>query len=315
MGESGAFPIATRALSRWVLPEERGFAQGITHAGSRLGAACTPPLVMLLIAAYGWRSAFLCFGLLGIGWAAAWYFYYRDSPDDHHGTNRAERELITSALGRINQERSNKAIPWRAILTSRTLWYTSVMYFCYAYCISVYLDWFPTYLKDHRQFSLRQTGFYAAMPLAAGTLGDLMGGWLSDLLLRRGFRLKFARQSIAVIGFVIAGLAMLPASITRDPITCVWLSCVAVFALELTVGISWALPLDIAGEFAGSTSSVMNMFGNIGGAISPTVLAYLVKGFGWEAPFLVTSSLCGMAALLYLKIDASQSILSKAKTG
>ena len=66
MGEAGAFPIATRSLSRWMLPSERGFSQGITHAGSRLGAALTPALVAYLIAGYGWRTPFVCFGMLGL---------------------------------------------------------------------------------------------------------------------------------------------------------------------------------------------------------------------------------------------------------
>src|SRR6202165_4270531 len=79
LGEAGAFPIATRSLSRWMLPAERGFAQGITHAGSRLGAALTPPIVVAIIAAYGWRAPFLVFGTLGVVWSAAWFFYYRDT--------------------------------------------------------------------------------------------------------------------------------------------------------------------------------------------------------------------------------------------
>src|SRR5439155_12260375 len=66
VGEAGAFPIATRSLSRWILPAERGFAQGITHAGSRLGAALTPSLVVLLIVRYGWRTAFVSFGTRGL---------------------------------------------------------------------------------------------------------------------------------------------------------------------------------------------------------------------------------------------------------
>ncbi len=86
------------------------------------------------------------------------------------------------------------------------------------------------------------------------------------------------------------------------------LSCIAFFGLEVTVGVSWAIPLDIGGDYAGSVSSVMNMCGNIGGAISPTALAYLVKGYGWNVPFLVTSALCIVAALLYSKIDASKRI-------
>ena len=56
LGEAGAFPIATRSLARWMRPTERGFAQGITHAGSRLGAALTPPIVVLIIASFGWRA-------------------------------------------------------------------------------------------------------------------------------------------------------------------------------------------------------------------------------------------------------------------
>jgi len=61
VGEAGAFPIATRSLSRWILPSERGFAQGITHAGSRVGAALTPGIVGLLMTSYGWRMPFFAF--------------------------------------------------------------------------------------------------------------------------------------------------------------------------------------------------------------------------------------------------------------
>mgnify|MGYP001792679947 CR=1 FL=1 len=80
VGEAGAFPIATRSLSRWMLPSERGYAQGLTHAGSRLGAALTPPVVVALIAYYGWRSPFLIFGTFCIVLAGVWFLYCRDIP-------------------------------------------------------------------------------------------------------------------------------------------------------------------------------------------------------------------------------------------
>src|SRR5450631_1422824 len=69
MGEAGAFPIATRSLSRWMRPTERGFAQGVTHAGSRLGAALTPALVVLMMLRFGWRAPFFFFGLIGLVWS------------------------------------------------------------------------------------------------------------------------------------------------------------------------------------------------------------------------------------------------------
>ncbi len=81
--------------------------------------------------------------------------------------------------------RTTKSVPWRSILACRTLWLLSAMYFCYGYCLAVYLDWFPSYLKEHRGFNLKEMGMYAALPLFAGTFGDLAGGWLSDIWLKR----------------------------------------------------------------------------------------------------------------------------------
>jgi sugar phosphate permease len=309
MGEAGAFPIATRSLSRWMLPAERGFAQGVTHAGSRLGAAITPMLVVYLITAYGWRATFVIFGLLGLVWAVVWFFYYRDTPSEHRSVNSAELDLIHKSLGGA-RSRTSSSVPWRKILSSSTLWTLSLMYFCYAYCISVYLDWFPKYLNDHRGMNLKQMGFYASLPLLAGTVGDLVGGWFSDLWASRTGNLKRARQAVAISGFVLAASSIVPATFTTDPVASVLYTCVAVFGLELTVGVSWAIPLDIGGDYAGSVSAVMNTCGNIGGAISPALLAYLVSVSGWEAPFVVASGLCLAAAALYLKIDSTRHIFA-----
>lgn len=305
-GEAGAFPIATRSLSRWILASERGYAQGVTHAGSRLGAALTPPIVVWLIGHYGWRAPFWVFGVLGVIWAVVWFWYYRDTPRDHASVNQTELDLIHSSVG--ERPPTSKSAPWRIILSSRTLWLMCAMYFCYAYCIAVYLDWFPTYLSKHRGYDLRQMGLYASLPLFAGTAGDLAGGWISDVLLRRSGNIVMSRRMIGVAGFVIAGVSIVPATLTSDPLTSVVLSCFAVFGLELTVGVSWALPLDIGADFAGSVSAVMNTCGNIGGAISPALLGYLVREFGWNEPFLVASVMCGIAALLYSRIDASRRI-------
>ncbi|HUA18349.1 MAG TPA: MFS transporter [Bryobacteraceae bacterium] len=309
VGESGAFPIATRSLSRWMLPAERGFAQGITHAGSRLGAAVTPPLVVWMILRYGWRMPFLTFAGLGLVWVVLWLFYYRDTPDEHRGVNAAERELIHSSTGGPRQK-VGTAVPWRRILASRTLWELALMYFCYQYALAVYLDWFPTYLKESRGFTLAQMGFYASFPLLAGTLGDLVGGWLSDRILRWTGDVTRSRRIVGIGGFLIAALGILPATLTHDPRVCVAFSCLAFGGLELTVGVSWAIPLDIGGDFAGSTAAVMNMCGNIGGAISPALLAYLVKGYSWNVPFFVTSALCVIGALIYGRIDASRRIFA-----
>jgi MFS family permease len=156
MGEAGAFPIATRSLSRWMLPSERGFAQGITHAGSRLGAALTPPIVAWIIIHFGWRTAFVSFGFLGLIWATVWHWYYRDTPAEHGRVNAAELELISKTVA--VKKAAPSAVPWKKILSSGQMWILSMSYFCYGYSLAVYLDWFPKYLNADRGFcpSLRE---------------------------------------------------------------------------------------------------------------------------------------------------------------
>jgi len=306
VGEAGAFPIATRSLSSWMLTTERGFAQGLTHAASRLGAALTPPLVVFLMLRFGWRAPFLLFGFLGVVWSGVWYWYYRDTPAEHRQTNLAERDLIENSIGfRVARA---QAVPWRRILGSSSMWTLSLMYFCYGYSIDIYLDWFPKYLNEHRGYNLTQMGFYASLPLLAGAAGDLLGGTISDRCARRFGNLKFARRTVAFIGFVIAAITIIPATYTSSSSASVLYSCAAVFGLEITVGVAWAIPLDIGGEYAGSIASVMNTFGNLGSAVSPVLLAYFVGFYGWNMPFMVCSVLCVIGAVLSLGLDAGNKI-------
>jgi MFS transporter, ACS family, glucarate transporter len=317
MGEAGAFPIATRSLSGWMLPTERGFAQGITHAASRLGAALTPALVVMMMFRFGWRAPFFVFGFIGLGWSAVWYWYYRDTPAEHRYISAAERRLIEDSIG--VRHASARAVPWRAILRSPSLWTLSLMYFCYGYSIDIYLDWFPKYLNDHRGFNLTQMGMYASLPLLAGAAGDFLGGSVSDRCARRFGNLKVARRAVILAGFLLAAIFILPATFTEHSTASVLYSCVAVFGLEITVGVSWAIPLDIGGDYAGSVASVMNTFGNLGSALSPVLLAYLVRFYGWNVPFLLCSLLCVAGALFSLGVSADQKIIcespSQLKTG
>lgn len=303
MGEAGAFPIATRSLSRWMLPAERGWAQGVTHAGARLGGAVTPALVAALILAFGWRMPFFLFALVGLGWAALWFWYYRDTPREHRSVNADELALIEGALGK---GKARVSVPWGKLLARPQLWTLSAMYFCYAYCINIFLTWFPKYLADARGFELVAMGLWASAPLAAGVVGDMAGGWFSDRMVKRGAGLKMGRRVVAIAGFTIAA-AMIPlAAASEAHGLSILFFCVALFGLELTVGVSWAVTLDIGGEYAGSVSAVMNTLGNIGAAIAAAVTGYIVAASGWFTAFAVLAVLCVVAALLFTRIDASR---------
>jgi sugar phosphate permease len=305
MGEAGAFPIATRSLSRWMLPAERGWAQGVTHAGARLGGAVTPALVAALILAFGWRMPFFLFALIGLGWAALWFWYYRDTPREHRSVNPAELAMIEGALGR---GKARVSVPWKKLLARPELWTLSAMYFCYAYSINIFLTWFPKYLADARGFDIVAMGIFASAPLAAGVVGDMAGGWFSDLMVKRGAGLKMGRRVVAIAGFAIAATMIPLAAASEGHVASILFFCVALFGLELTVGVSWAVTLDIGGEYAGSVSAVMNTLGNIGAAIAAAVTGYIVAASGWFSAFAVLSVLCVIAALLFTRIDASRQL-------
>jgi len=310
LGEAGAFPTATRALSHWLPASERGFAQGITHAGARLGAALTPPIVVFLMISFGWRSVFYIFGTLGMLWAAIWYFYYRDRPQEHRQVNAAELAVIhqNSEAGVPQPAHSQARVPWMRMLASANLWLICGMYFCYAYTIWMYLVWLPTYLVEARHFSLKEMGWWHFVALLSATGGDMVGGWLSDRLARRTGNLRWGRRSVAIFGFGLAVACILPATFTANRYVSVAFTALALFGLELTVGVSWAVVMDIGPEYAGSISGVMNMWGNLGGAVASPAVAYLVKWFNWQAPFVVAAGLCLLAAISYLRIDPDDRI-------
>jgi sugar phosphate permease len=306
MGEAAAFPAASRALVRWLPVSQRAFGQGFQHAGSRFGAAVTPPIVVGLIAALSWHWVFYIFGAVGIVWAVGWYLYYRDYPQDHSGVNQAELEVL-AASGFTSKPKGKLIVPWKRILRSRNLWFLSSMYFCYGWVLWMYLFWLPTYLVEARGLSQIRMGFAASLPLLAATVTNMLGGWVSDHLAHRFADLRRGRLIVSMLGFALAGLSLIPGVLAQNPTTGLLCLTLALAGLELTVAVSWAICLDIGGDFSGSVSAVMNTLGNIGGAISAVAIGYLATHFGWNAAFLVASGMCLLAALLATRIDPNLS--------
>ncbi len=202
IGEAGAFPNATRAFSNWIPSTERGFAQGLTHAFARGGGALTPMIIAPLMVAFGWKIAFFLCAVVGIVWAAFWYFWYRNKPTEYNerwigSVNQQEIDLIEQ--GRADKKTAPK-LPFNKLIKSKNMWALCIAYFCYCYVIWVYLSWLPTYLVEGRGFTIMKMGIFASLPLLAGTIGDTMGGWLSDIIWKRTKNGKFARRVVAVTG-------------------------------------------------------------------------------------------------------------------
>jgi MFS family permease len=315
MGEAGAFPSGSRALVRWLPTRQRAFGQGFQHSGARLGAALAPTFVAALIAISSWRAVFVIFGACGVVWSLVWFLYYRNFPSEHKGVNAAELALLDRDCGPLARPASalaggiKRVVPWRRILTSSDVWVLSVIYFCYGCVLWLYLAWLPTYLREARHFTALGAGL-AGVPLLGATVANVLGGILSDHLTTKWKNVRRGRLTVAIAGYAVAGLALLPGVGASDPVWAIVYLTVALAGLEMTVPVSWAMSIDLGCEFSGSVSAVMNTCGNLGGAISAVVVGYLATRLGWTAPFLFASGLCLFAALLACRIDPRRAISS-----
>jgi sugar phosphate permease len=295
VGEAGAFPGATRAMQMWYPRNERGFVQGVTHSASRLGAAIAPPLVVLIMTTVGWRWVFYLCGAVGFVWSIWWYLSYRNLPEEHDLVNQAELQGIrgTNEKGEINPPPVEKQVkvPWGTLLRSPNMWAVMCAYFTYVYCLWIFLSWLPSYLVEARHFTLLKVGLLASLPLWAGVVGDTVGGLATDWLLKRTGNTKLARRAVAITGLLGCAVFIVPAAMTADPFVAVYGLTASMFFLELTIGPSWAVPMDTGGKYSGTVSGMMNMAGNIGGALSPIVFGVLAQFGSWQAPFIVAAAL------------------------
>ena len=318
VGEAGAFPTATRAMQMWFPRQERGFVQGISHAASRFGAAVGPPLAVAIMLHYGWRVVFYVIGFISLVWSVWFALMYRNTPEEHQEVSGSELALIRGVdeNGEVKQVTGTKrpTVPWKILLKHPNMWALMCGYFTYLYCLWIFLSWLPSYLVSYRGFTLLKMGSYAALPLSAGVLGDAFGGWLTDFLLIKTGNVKFARRSVAIMGMLGCGSFVLPAAFTANPYTAVYCLTGAMFFLETIIGPSWAVPMDIGGEYSGTVSGMMNMGGQIGGALSPTVFGILVARGSWIAPFVIAAGLLFIGAAIWaFWIDPEVSVIDKGR--
>ena len=313
IGEAGAFPVASRGMQLWFAPSERGRAQGITHFFSRFAVAITPLTATALLGAYGWRTMFSVFGAIGLLWVAAFWWFYRERPEDHPHVNHAELAAIRGVNpdGRIKALNLEKPrTPWRQILTSPNMWYIAVGYCCFFFGTNFYLTWYPTYLREYRGLSVAALGFWGSIPLVAGMLGDVVGGWVSDVILEWTGNAKLARRGVAAPGFLLAGLFLIPAAMVSDATASILCLATSFFFLEWVIGPAWAVPMDVGGRFSGTVTGVMNMSGALAASFTAIVYGSLFGRGYWVAPFLVSAAVLAIGALIWIfLIDPEKSVV------
>jgi MFS family permease len=307
MGEAGAWPSVARVYSRWIPAGERGRIQGVFFACAHLFGGLTPLVVTAIAGWLQWRAIFVVFGLVSSAWAAGWYVWFRDEPRDHPSISAEERDHIEATRGLPAGKAQGS---WMAVFKTPTVAPLCVQAFANSYGFYFFITWLPTYLGQAHGMKGTELALFSGLPLMLSFVADLTGGEGSDRLARI-MPLRAARRAFGVGGYVLAAVAMFLATQLGSGIAAGLLIAIGGGCSMLTLAPAWASAVDVGGRHAGITAGVMNTVGQVGGILSPIVLAYLVDATNdWNAPLLVLAGIYAVAAIAWLMVNPDQRVES-----
>lgn len=297
IGEAGNWPAGLKLTSEWFPPHQRSTASGIFNSGSALGAIVAPPLVAVMGTNYGWQSTFIILGIAGYLWVALfWFIYY------------TPRQAVQEAKGRT--------IPPLKLLKTRF-----VSMFLLA---KVFLEpswyfitfWLGRYLADVYQWDLKKIGWYAALPFIIADVGNIVGGYFTQFIIKRGVPIPRARKIAVGLSGSLMGAALLCGPLViSSPLSALIVFGIAGFGYTSYTANVLALPADVVPKSAAASAWGLACIGNgvgttifqsLSGIVLTSVAAtqgfgiaynYLFVGFGVLAILGVLVVLFGMGPL------------------
>jgi sugar phosphate permease len=292
-GEGPAWSGATSAMSDWYSVKKFGFIQGITHSAARLGMTLAPPIVAIVMAFWGWRSAFIFCGVLSAAWVVAWAYFYSDRPQTHPRITEKELKELPPASKVTRQTR----VPLRAL--AKRIAPVSLCQFSYGCGLWFFVSWLPLYFMNRLGQNLKSSALLSGLTFAAGLLGDAMGGMLSDWVYTRTGNKRIARNVLISICMLASAASLYSTMLTTNITAVTILIGASFFFLELIVGSVWAVPMDITRDFAGIAAGMMNVGAGLAGVVSPPVLGWIVdKTRSWDDAFLCIVGMLVLGAVI-----------------
>lgn len=278
--EAPSYPANNKIVTAWFPENERAGAIAIYTSGQFIGLAFLTPALILIQSYMGWRGLFIVSGLIGLVWALAWYFLYRD-PGRHPGINREELDYISADNDFVDNKldvQDNQSFNWvdlRQAFIHRKLWGVYLGQFCLGSLFIFFLTWFPTYLVKYRGLDFIKSGFLASVPFLAAFVGVLLSGLTSDALVRRGYSNEFARKTPVLTGMLLS-LSIIGANYTDSTFLVIFFLSLAFFGNGLA-SITWVfISLLSPKRLIGLIGGVFNFIGGLAAVITPVVIGYLV---------------------------------------
>ncbi|MCA1326365.1 MFS transporter [Herbaspirillum sp. alder98] len=315
----GPLPVGIAAtINNWFPPHEKGTASGIFLSAVKFGPVIVPPVCAAIVAVWGWREIFIFFAVPGLLFSVFWYLFVTNHPSQSRHVSQAELDYITGEVTPAAVAsgapvmvvkpapawldrfvRARKLAPLtdsKSVFRSWNILGCSLGY-CFQLGISnVLLAWIPTYLLSVKKFSVMNMGFVAAAPWVGAVIGNLLGGMVSDRLLYKRRKPGMMLSALATAGMMYA-LINSPA----DPLSYGLLLFATGILLSFGYSAYMAYPMGVADKKTFPiASSVVNMGGQLGGAIAPLATGMLLDSYGWDYvfAFMAIGSLMSFIVLL-----------------
>jgi MFS family permease len=286
MSESVAYPSYSKILAAGFPERQRGMANGLLDAGSKLGPALGLVIGGSILAHFGWRMLFVSIGVVSLAWLVPWCAV---APQIR--TKDLRRHRDTPSFGEI--------------LRKRSAWGTFLCLFCSNYGWYFMLTWLPGYLRMERHYSAETMALAGSLPFWAVAGGAVLGGWLADRWIHQGGASPTkVRKTFVVSGLLLSAAFLMPAAVVPNQIFAMGLLVAASFSFGLCSGNTWAITQTLAGPVAaGKWTGLQNCAGNMAGIVAPTVTGLIVKETGsFYFAFLWVCLMFFSAACSYLFI-------------
>jgi ACS family hexuronate transporter-like MFS transporter len=293
LGEAANFPAAVKSVAEWFPRHERALATGIFNAGSNVGATVAPILVPWLTVVYGWQSAFLVTGAIGLLWLLLWVPLY-GRPEHHPRVSAAELAYIKSEPDDPPQRAS-----WRELLRHRQMWAFAVAKLITDPIWWLYLFWIPDFLNRNHAIDLQHMGPPLVTIYLVADVGSIGGGWLSSALLARGWSVNAGRKT-AMLACALAVVPIAFASRVSDLWTAVAIVAVAAAAHQGWSANVYTMVSDMFPRWVvGTVVGLGGMAGMIGSMLIATLTGFVLQATG---SYAVVFAIAGSAYLVAFAI-------------
>lgn len=304
VAEAPTFPANAKALGYWFPQSERSFATSLSDAAAKFSSAIGVPFLGVLLLHFGWRWSFAATGFISLLYFALFYLFYRN-PSEDKNLSAEERQYI--AEGGAQPEtpfKVNSISLLGYLLRQRKVYGLALGWGAYNYTFFLLLFWLPSYLSISHHIDLLHSVYYTSVPWLFATFTDiLVGGWLVDTLIQRGWNANRVRQAV-LIGGTSFGLAILGAALAHSPTAALcWIS-LALGGLAAAAPVAWTVPSLIAPrESVGTLASIANFSSQLAGISAPIITGYIVSATHSFASAFITATvilLVGIAGYAFL---------------